>query len=480
MDLIPIIAAASSTLFTSMNAYCLRRQSNKLKLMKERHQFSIDETKKCIREKDDMITYIYTLYDEANTLISLFNTHIHYHNIPTHTSTLCYYKIYSYNEFERIQKDEESNDESNQLTYTPQYTNHYTMCYSTNETVYEILYSLSKLLLCFHCIKNNKQSLHTLYTSHLYPHIEKIKFHLHASTHSFIPIPLSLQSKITRDIRNIMQMKDTSFQDFLQQWISWLDSNHVQSNTKTLPIKNNHDYLIEWLPKHTQNNLLHNALLSDCIGEDNGENTNESDDDELNDTQNSSSNNSLLNKHDTTKQSFYITERQTSIHFHERYSSICTFFQPIQHIHSFFHQIDILQKEYDTKNETYHAMIIHRLYYSIKKHKTIFIKFKKPLQKLKLKYKYDIKQKKELYHIFKIKTRSTKKYYTKCLTLLKQKEKNPITFINVYKPVLFSCLIELYHPAFHHFTLCLKELIQETNSLIQKDISFRNAIIDCE
>lgn len=56
MDIIPLIVATGSTLFTSMNAYCLRRQSNKLKLMKERHQFSIDETKKCIREKDDMIT----------------------------------------------------------------------------------------------------------------------------------------------------------------------------------------------------------------------------------------------------------------------------------------------------------------------------------------------------------------------------------------------------------------------------------------
>lgn len=511
MDIVPIVVATGSTIFASINTLLLRRQSNKLKLMKERHKFSIDETRKCIREKDDIITDIYALHEEANTLYALMRNNLNYFHIPTRDHPLYNYKIHIHTN----QNHNDSEDEFNPMFQTcnedyMHYANisqKFIMCCSTNNTVYDIVHNIVKLLQCFQRIKANRCALHAIYTSNLHQTIEKMNFFLHTPTNAFVHIPLTMQHKMTTEMTKLQQ-QDTPFQEHLQQWVGWLVVGYTQPIVQNM--KSNHNYFIELLPKHSQKNLLCNALFSDTIGEYTAHNKQLCSPPATQNEMTSHIHNdivsSFLNKghYDGVVQSAYtlqpkgvhliqqckqydafsVLDIDTAKLFIDRNASICFFFQPIQHVHSVLNRLYTFKQELQQNFDNFKGIIIHCVVSAIGKHKRTYMRHKKILKKMKLKYPYDplSKSHSNMYSVLKTKIKSNRKLLKDTQTLLKKKTlcmSNEDTLFDIYKPVLFSCFIDVCIPCVNQFLDILTLLIDETNHMIQKDITFRNSIIDC-
>ena len=506
MDLVTIIVATGSTIFTSVNAYFIRRQSNKLKLMKERHKFSIDETKKCIREKDDTIIDMYALYAEANTLYALIQNNIHYLHLPTQEQQLYHYKIHiQTNDIPRTYNAVCNEDDLRFATCSQQLN----MCCSTNDAVYEIVDSVAKLIQCIHRIKKNRRALHTLYTSHLYQAIENVIFFMHTPTNAFVHIPLTMQHKMTNEIPKI-QNTEFTFQEYLQQWVKWLLVGYAQPMVNHLKnMKSDHDYFVEWLPSHSQNNLLCNTLLSDKIDEYSTSQRVSSPaltsvhHDILSSFSNQTHINGLFQDRRTTtspssppayagvhliqqcKQydAFCVSDTDTAKLFTDIYTTTSPFFPSIQRVHTILNQLCALKCTLQQNLDTFKGLIIHCLKSIICKRKRIKTSSKHKLihtlNQLKLRYPYNTQTQTKLYILLKIKIKSATNLLKDTKTLLKQKKLDENELFDMFKPILFSCLMDIRIPSIHQFVNLLSLLIQETNDMIQKDISFRNSIIEC-
>lgn len=249
MEIAPILLATGSTLFTTVNTYLLRRQSHKLRLLKGKYQVSLDETKKCILEKDKMVEYVYELYNTATelhqTLTALAFGRVH------HPPSLHHAVVYI----------DTHADPSVDTFYThwdkrthPTHTLRF--CCATDEVTNACVFLLAQLLVCIEERKHNTSAIHAFHAGNLHTVIEAYSNWLNSTS-----LPIFAQKNIACQMKTQHLSTHTAFRDATQQWLELVaPTAHQRPLFSTT--RNSHDTLATLMPVEDQRNLLSHYLLS--------------------------------------------------------------------------------------------------------------------------------------------------------------------------------------------------------------------------
>lgn len=267
MEIAPILLAVGSTLFTSVNTYLLRRQSHKLKLLKGKYQVSLDETKKCIKEKDKMVEYVYKLYNIATelhqSLRAISSLHHTRPEAPVHQSLHC----------ATVHIDPHA-DPSTNAFYT-QWNTHthpiHTLQFrcSTDDETNACVYLLAQLLACIEERKHKKNAIHAFHAGGMHTDIEAFSHFLHNTSASHIHIPIIAQKSVASLMQSLntasAPLTNTTFRQATHQWLHVLSSATTNRASLFAPATttNSHNAIATLMPPTDQKNLLSHYLLSD-------------------------------------------------------------------------------------------------------------------------------------------------------------------------------------------------------------------------
>lgn len=269
MEIAPILLAAGSTLFTSVNTYLLRRQSHKLKLLKGKYQVSLDETKKCIKEKDKMVEYVYKLYNIATELHQSLCAISTLHH--THPTALVHQSLHSATVHIDLRADPSTNAFCTQWS-TQTHSNHtLQFCCSTDDETNACVYLLAQLLACIEERKHKKNAIHAFHAGGMHTHIEAFSHFLHNTSVSHIHIPIIAQKSVASLMQSLntasAPLTNTAFRQATHQWFRLLSS--ATANRSPLfasaTTTNSHNAIATLMPPIDQKNLLSHYLLSDSM-----------------------------------------------------------------------------------------------------------------------------------------------------------------------------------------------------------------------
>ena len=268
MEIAPILLAVGSTLFTSVNTYLLRRQSHKLKLLKGKYQVSIDETKKCIKEKDKMVEYVYKLYNIATELHQTLRAISAVNNACPEVSfhrNLCRATVH-------IDPRADPSTHAFYAQWSTETEHIRTLQFrcSTDDDTNACVYLLAQLLACIEERKHKKNAIHAFHAGGMHTDIEAFSHFLHNASASHIHIPIIAQKSVASLMQSLntasAPLTNTAFRHTTHQWfhlLSLATANRTPlfaSATTT----NSHNAISTLMPPTDQKNLLSHYLLSDA------------------------------------------------------------------------------------------------------------------------------------------------------------------------------------------------------------------------
>lgn len=269
MEIAPILLAAGSTLFTSVNTYLLRRQSHRLKLLKGRYEVSLTETKKCIDEKDAMIEYVYKLYNIATELHQSLRTIV---SVQGPVQWKRNRNVYDIQQLCSITVYIDTHiDVSSDVFYTkwdkhrhPTHTLHFS---HASDDLHAYACLMAQFLVCVEERKHQKKAIHAFHAGGMHTVVEAFSHFLHNST-TTLHLPITLQKQVARQMASLCDLGEgrttdmyKSFCSAVHEW-KWL----LRSVLHREPLHDigpsSHDVIATLLSPTEHSNLLSRYLLS--------------------------------------------------------------------------------------------------------------------------------------------------------------------------------------------------------------------------
>lgn len=267
MEIAPILLAGGSTLFTSINTYLLRRQSHKLRLLKGRYELSLDETKKCIKEKDKMVEYVYQLYNisielyQTLSAVTTIRDYTPQTDAPVHTS------LHHSTVYVDPHADVTTDTFYNHWNKDTHPTHTLAFSCSTHEDTNACVYLLAQLLATVEEQKHKKNAIHAFHAGRLHTVIEALTHFLNTTPYSHLHIPTVTQKSVGTQMRALnkcARQSDASFRELTQEWLRWIAPTAHQHPLLSTG-RNSHDTLTGLLSNTDQSNLLSHYLLSEKV-----------------------------------------------------------------------------------------------------------------------------------------------------------------------------------------------------------------------
>lgn len=506
MEIAPILMATGSTLFTSVNTYMLRRQSNKLKLLKGRYKVSLDETKKCIREHDRMVEYVYQLYNISTDLhqtlcamVSLEGT-----DITNVYSTLKQACVYVGSDMQDMHPTHEWNP--SEWNTVKDSMPHYTLVCSTHADVNAFVYLLVQFIHCIEEGKTNKNAIHAFHTGNIQNVTERFRYHLHRHQ-SALHIPLNMQQRMAQYSQH-GNTSSNAFASYLCEWYTLLRAVPTNPFHQSNSSRNTHDTLANLLSAEDQKHTLNHYLLSDFCKEQSFHTsptsyTSSPNQPATRKTNKTTSETHHEDKHDSPSlicEGLRVIESQGRLRTY-----ITTQHSTIQWLEDIHQRIDpfkatlvqvhhLLQTMYKTRDRFYNhqsqniRLTLYAWYCSVPSKKKLLFRRKSMTYSSWTDIRAHVRE--HNWHTYK-----RHPYYTRlkeqimCDTyalkqiynVLKQSYTLPqlIQYIYfMYENKLYEIVVQQQHPKWFQMVRDVHDIVEASSNVIKKDVVFRNALIN--
>lgn len=289
MELLPIIIASGTGFLSTLNAYFLKKQSSRLQMVESKSKIGISEIQKLIQEKDEVVGYIYKLYNIANELDQIISSILSLLYVPSTSmkGTIrksTFYVNYTQEPEKWINKYKRLHSNVNTSLHIEEQINFnskYELEYCLHPDVNAYVYAISQLLHWIEIKKTNRTAIHAFHSGPLHIAIENISRFLHATIEQRLRIPLIRQKGIGQQMEKYNSKQEQTsdelmsseiFVYLMSDWKTHLpkhhppeiyvpseieSSQHVQHTNGII----NDDY-IEELPIYHQNPTISNNILS--------------------------------------------------------------------------------------------------------------------------------------------------------------------------------------------------------------------------
>ena len=525
MEIAPILLAVGSTLFASVNTYLIRRQSHKLKLLKGKYQVSLDETKKCIKEKDKMVEYVYKLYNIATelhqSLRSISSLHHTRPEAPVHQSLHC----------ATVHIDPHA-DPSTNAFYT-KWNKHthpiHTLQFrcSTDDETNACVYLLAQLLACIEERKHKKNAIHAFHAGGMHTVIEAFSHFLHNTSASHLHIPIIAQKNVASLMQSLnttsKPLTNTTFRQATHQWFNLLSS-ATTNRTPLLAsatITNSHNAIATLMPPTDQKNLLSHYLLSDMTRDSLSQhtapsppqpNTNRPQDRIDTDTDTSETEDATtavsvgagvhcLTRAGTTTE-FLVTDTDIAKRLHALHDELSAFNLLFDRFHATIAQLQRTRDEFQNTRSQHTPLLVYIWWKRVRKrHRIQSSRVALPLLGYIKEHfgsegtkgmRRNAKQNK-MYPLLKqrIKCNSTALHQSKRLLYMRNNTNNTNNtnsarsinhmieeLSNLYKKDIFDCAMHTRYPEWLLCVDMLGRVVECASSVIEQDMAFRCALIE--
>ena len=487
MEVLPILFAVGSTLFTSVNTYLLRCQSYRLKLLKGKYEVSLNETKKCINEKDTLIEYVYKLYNIATelqqSLQSIASLHHRVVMEPhTHSTRNPFYHIVVYIDTDvDIHSDWFSThwDKHKHPTQTLHFSD-------ASDELHRYVCLLAQFLVCIEERKHQKTAIHAFHAGGVHTVVEAFSHVLHNST-TLLHLPIMVQKQVARQMQMLL---DTSTQDSrdtygefcsaVQSWKTTMFSifKHIPLHD---PTTSSHEAIATLLSPAQQGNLLTRYLLSHA-------------------TNDSLMRPDCTEPYKTPKTSFdgicCISQQDTYIEcvvsnptiaqqLCEMYQSISSFHIVYTSIYTIITTLDTTRNTFNQRAHIYQPLLIYIVWKQLRKHQWRFSKTTRKAVKTYIrKYASDLAtlRNQPFYPFVKQAIKSNTARIQKCKTLFIKCTTDIAevsqSLFQLYQTDVYESVLHTQHPDWCQCLDTLHTVVESTRDVIQQDMDFRRGLIE--
>jgi hypothetical protein len=200
MELAPLVVTGTTMALTSLNAYLLRRQSGRLQMLEKRSEIGTHQIENILREKDEVVTYIYKLYNIASELDQILSTIVSpsYQPVSDHQGLMRTAAFYVYYE----------HDASAWIDAYHRNANHVMGCkprfhvrYSLHADVNSYIYAISQLFRWIEIKKTNRTAIHAFHTGPLHIAVDNLSRFLHGTSERRLRVALLRQKGIGQNLK---------------------------------------------------------------------------------------------------------------------------------------------------------------------------------------------------------------------------------------------------------------------------------------
>ena len=279
MEVLPVVLASGTGILTTLNAYFLKKQSSRLKMIERKSKIGIEEIRKLILEKDEVVGYIYKLYNIATELDQIISSILSLDYTPSskmkdtnrQSTFYIYYKqdyqkwlqqySFLYNQHQSISDVEEKIDCNSKFELE----------YCLHPDVNAYVYSMSLLLWWTELKKTNRTAIHAFHSGPLHIAVENISRFLHSTIDYQLRIPLIRQKGIGQQIEKYNSnqseeiMTSEYFFNLISRWKNPLPKHKMEDKTEGIKL------LRSGIPPKIKP-IDDNSIINDDFIEDNQEN----------------------------------------------------------------------------------------------------------------------------------------------------------------------------------------------------------------